>query len=199
MAVYDPPQPLWKRNVVGILDFLLASLGFSLLLVVLGLARFIAGPPPGTPEGIYVPGTINLQAGPFLVLLALIIAYFVVLGRLGGTVFQRLFGMKRGEPPAWDPPQPTWKRILVGILDFLLAFIAFGLLSGRISAEIIGTAEDRAVRLGIDLSSAGSTLLLLILIFAYFIVLGRTGGTVFQRLFRMKRAKATPSQPVSTA
>ena len=30
-----------------------------------------------------------------LVLLALVIGYFVVLGRTGGTVFQRLFGMKR--------------------------------------------------------------------------------------------------------
>ena len=25
MAVYDPPQPLWKRNLAGILDFLLAA------------------------------------------------------------------------------------------------------------------------------------------------------------------------------
>jgi hypothetical protein len=31
-------------------------------------------------------------------------------------------------------------------------------------------------------------LLLLVLVIAYFIVLGRTGGTVFQRLFGMKRA-----------
>ena len=30
-----------------------------------------------------------------LVLLALVITYFVVLGRTGGTVFQRLFSMKR--------------------------------------------------------------------------------------------------------
>lgn len=198
MAVYDPPQPLWKRNIAGILDFLLASLGFSLLLVILGLASFIPGRPPGTPEGIYVPGAINLQAGPLLVLGALIIAYFVVLGRLGGTVFQRLFGMKRGEPPAWDPPQPRWRRILVGILDFLLAFIAGGLLSGSLSAEIIRTGEDATLRLGYDFSPGG-TLLLLILIFGYFIVLGRTGGTVFQRLFRMKRAVAALSPPVPTA
>jgi hypothetical protein len=32
-----------------------------------------------------------------LLLLALIIAYFVLLGRAGGTVFQRLFGMKRAK------------------------------------------------------------------------------------------------------
>jgi hypothetical protein len=197
MAVYDPPQPLWKRNLAGILDFLLAFLGFSLLLVVLGLAR-IVGPPPGVPEGVYVPATINLQPGPLLVLLALIIAYFVVLGRLGGTVFQQLFGMKRRDPAVWDPPQPTWKRILVGILDFLLVLVAFGLLSGSISAEIIGTPGRSALRLGYNLMP-GPTLMLLVLIFAYFVILGRTGGTVFQRLFRMRRAGATESQPASTA
>ena len=32
MAVYDPPQPLWKRNLAGILDFLVASIVFGLLL-----------------------------------------------------------------------------------------------------------------------------------------------------------------------
>jgi hypothetical protein len=197
MAVYDPQQPAWKRNIAGILDFLLASLGFSLLLVILGLAR-IVGPPPGVPEGVYVPGAINLQPGPLLVLVALIIAYFVVLGRLGGTVFQRVFGMKRRDPAVWNPPQPMWKRILVGILDFLLALIAFGLLSGSLSAEIIRAAENSVLKLGYDLAP-GKTLLLLILIFAYFVVLGRTGGTVFQRLFRMKRARATQSQPASTA
>ena len=25
MATYDPPQPMWKRNLAGILDFFLAS------------------------------------------------------------------------------------------------------------------------------------------------------------------------------
>jgi hypothetical protein len=38
-------------------------------------------------------------------------------------------------------------------------------------------------------------MVLLPLIIAYFVVLGRTGGTVFQRLFRMKRAEGTHSQP----
>jgi hypothetical protein len=91
-----------------------------------------------------------------------------------------------------------WRRILAGILDFLLALIAVGVLSGSLSAEVIGTPEGSALRLGYDLAP-GRTLLLLILIFAYFVVLGRTGGTVFQRLFRMKRARATQSQPASTA
>ena len=91
MATYDPPQPLWKRNVAGILDFLLAA-------VVLGVVVYLA---LGTP-----PHTITNSAGatveswglgpwPMLLLLVLIVTYFVMLGRLGGTVFQRLFRMKR--------------------------------------------------------------------------------------------------------
>ena len=31
MATYDPPQPLWKRNVAGVLDFLLALVVFGFL------------------------------------------------------------------------------------------------------------------------------------------------------------------------
>jgi hypothetical protein len=196
MAVYDPPQPLWKRNLAGILDFLLAFLGFSLLLVALGLAKFV-GPPVGLPESgrSTMPAGINLQPGPALLLVASIIAYFVGLGRTGGTVFQRLFGMKRKDMAVWDPPQPLWKRILVGILDFLLALIGFGILSGSISIELLGPPESPpALRIGYHLTP-WPTLLLLVLIVAYFVVLGRTGGTVFQRLFRMKRAKATHSQP----
>jgi hypothetical protein len=62
--------------------------------------------------------------GPWasLTLLALIIAYFVVLGRTGGTVFQRLFGMnelavrvsgrlERGRSP--DLPQPEQYELVL--------------------------------------------------------------------------------------
>jgi hypothetical protein len=128
VAVWDPPQPLWKRNLAGVLDFLLAFLGFGYLLFKLGLGR------PASPPMI----GFHLGPGPALLVLALVIAYFVVLGRTGGTIFQRLFGMKRAKPDAvvsfssvdnvWDPPQPLWKRNLAGILDFLLAFLSFGLL-----------------------------------------------------------------------
>jgi hypothetical protein len=31
MAQYDPPQPLWKRNLAGILDFVLAFTVFAIL------------------------------------------------------------------------------------------------------------------------------------------------------------------------
>jgi RDD family len=191
--VWDPPQPLWKRNLAGILDFLLAFLSFGLLFVELGLAKFVR------PNGLFPldelvpPFGINLQLGPAMVLLALIIAYFVALERTGGTVFQRLLGMKRKDMTVWDPPQPLWKRILIGVLDFLLALTGFGLLSGTISIELLGP-PDRSLRIGL-LFKPWPTLLLLVFIVAYFVVLGRTGGTVFQRLFRMKRAEGTHSQP----
>jgi hypothetical protein len=95
MATYDPPQPLWKRNVAGILDFLLA-------VIVLGypLSKLPGNQSPNPPS--FGPGTqtvelVGLSGWPALLLLALVIAYFVVLGRTGGTVFQRLFGMKRAK------------------------------------------------------------------------------------------------------
>ena len=119
-ASLSAESPLWKYNLAGILDFLLASLVFMFLLAGLGLAKF-----QPTPQGM--PG-INMQLGPFLVLLAYIIAYFVGLRRTGGTIFQRLFSVKRKGKAAWDPPQPSWKRNLASILDFLLAAIGFGVI-----------------------------------------------------------------------
>jgi hypothetical protein len=92
MAVYDPPQPLWKRNVAGILDFVLAAGAFGFLLTrIFGSS----GPPPVLPTGATAVPLFSLSGWPALLLLVLIIAYFIVLGRTGGTVFQRLFGMKR--------------------------------------------------------------------------------------------------------
>jgi hypothetical protein len=86
---------LWKRNVAGILDFLLAVL-------VLGypLSRLAGNPSPNPPSfgaGTTTVELVGLSGWPALLLLALVIAYFVVLGRTGGTVFQRLFGMKRAK------------------------------------------------------------------------------------------------------
>ncbi len=93
MATYDPPQPMWKRNVAGILDFLLA-------VIVLGypLSKLPGNQSPHPPS--FGPGTttvelVGISGWPALLLLVLVIAYFVVLGRTGGTIFQRLFGMRR--------------------------------------------------------------------------------------------------------
>jgi hypothetical protein len=91
MAIYDPPEPLWKRNVAGILDFVMAAAVFGTLLFhFFPEHRQVAAP-------AVVGRTEIAGIGPMttLVLLILIVAYFIVLGRTGGTVFQRLFRMKR--------------------------------------------------------------------------------------------------------
>jgi hypothetical protein len=92
MATYDPPQPLWKRNVAGVLDFLLAF-------IVLGIAvnKVFPAPPHALPKfgNATTVELFNLNGWPALVVIGLVVAYFVVLGRTGGTVFQRAFGMKR--------------------------------------------------------------------------------------------------------
>jgi hypothetical protein len=208
MAVFDPPQPLWKRNLAGILDFLLAFIGFGYPLSK--IFGNVPGWPPQPSTGNTVMFGFNLGAGPGLVLLALIVAYFVVLGRTGGTVFQRLFGMTRVNGSSsdalqqgsadimgpYDPPQPLWKRNLAGILDFVLVFVGLGLLFLALGFAKIGppawvpeSARSTApVGLNLQLWPA---LTMLALIIAYFVIFGRTGGTVFQRLFGMKkRAKA---------
>jgi hypothetical protein len=90
MATYDPPQPLWKRNVAALSDFLLAAILFG----------YPLGKLPGNQPGAFAsnPGVHEvwgLSGWPLLILIVLIVAYYVVLGRTGGTVFQRLLGMKR--------------------------------------------------------------------------------------------------------
>jgi hypothetical protein len=148
------------------------------LLAGLGLAKF-----QPTPQGM--PG-INMQLGPFLVLLAYIIAYFVGLRRTGGTIFQRLFSVKRKGKAAWDPPQPSWKRNLASILDFLLAAIGFGVILAFLSRGGFAFAVGPTAT---TFRIPWQMLLLPALVVGYFAVLGRTGGTVFQRVFGMKRGK----------
>jgi hypothetical protein len=94
MATYDPAQPTWKRVVAGILDFLLASLVFGFV-----LGKIFPAEPHAVPNfpGATTTELFGLSGWPALLLLALIIAYFVILGRTGGIIFQRLFGMRRAE------------------------------------------------------------------------------------------------------
>ena len=92
MATYDPPQPLWKRNVAGVLDFLLALVVFGFLF------NKLLGHQPHAPainSEVTTTEVFGLDGWPALLTIVLVIIYFVVLGRTGGTVFQRLFGMKR--------------------------------------------------------------------------------------------------------
>jgi hypothetical protein len=96
MAIYDPPQPLWKRNVAGILDLLLALFFFGYLL------NLFFGDAPHRPVvisnaagAITHTQIVSLSGWPTLALVGLTIAYFVLLGRSGGTVFQRMFRMRR--------------------------------------------------------------------------------------------------------
>jgi len=97
MATYDPVPPMWKRVVAGILDFLLASAVFGFV-----LGKIFPPEPHAVPNfpGMTTTEMFSLSGWPALLLLALIIAYFVGLGRTGGTVFQRLFGMKRARRAA---------------------------------------------------------------------------------------------------
>ncbi len=76
-----PAVATWRKVVAAILDFFFI---------------FFAG---GYVIGLLTGGTtekgFSLSGGPALLLFALIIAYFVVLGRyLGGTLFQRLLGTR---------------------------------------------------------------------------------------------------------
>jgi RDD family len=92
MATYDPPQPLWKRNAAGILDFLLAFIVFGLL--------FSKAFGDTAATSVVLPGKtttemFSLTGWPLLLTVIAVVAYFVLLGRYGGTIFQRLFGMKR--------------------------------------------------------------------------------------------------------
>jgi hypothetical protein len=104
MATYDPPQPIWKRNLAGILDFFLA------FCTCVYLVSKIFGNLSGDSFAVVSFGMngADFKLGGWSVVLAfaLIAAYFVILGRTGGTVFQRLFGMKRVRRDA-NAPEPT--------------------------------------------------------------------------------------------
>ena len=95
MAEYDPPQPLWKRVVAGMLDLILAFAVFAVL------TAQVTGTLGTCPPAVLArsPGArcFGLSLGAFAVVVGLTVAYFAVLGATGGTVFQRLFGMERAK------------------------------------------------------------------------------------------------------
>ena len=93
---YNPPQPMWKRSTAGILDFFLAF-----VVCVYLSSRLIAdiSHAPFLGEPVLSLGlndeNIDIRGVPALLAIALMVSYFTILNRTGGTVFQRLFGMKR--------------------------------------------------------------------------------------------------------
>ena len=95
MAAYDPPQPLWKRNVAAIIDFLFVFIAAGYLLAKLPGNQ--SSTPPSFGPGTTTTQILGIGGWPLIALIIVIIAYFLILGRTGGTVFQRLFGMKRAK------------------------------------------------------------------------------------------------------
>lgn len=77
MAEAEKPI-FWRRIFAGILDFLLVFFGFGFL-----IASF---------TGDTTETGFQLNGWPAVLMLALVIAYFVVFNRyLGGTIFKRIF------------------------------------------------------------------------------------------------------------
>ena len=76
MTATPTPVPTWKKVVAAILDFLT-------VFVVVG---FVIAAFTGDTTG----NGFSLEGGPALVLFGLVVAYFVVLPRLGGTIWQRI-------------------------------------------------------------------------------------------------------------
>ena len=77
-----------------------------------------------------------------------------------------------------EPSVPTWKRVLVGILDIVTAFLVFGFLIGWLTGNLSESA-------GFVLNGV-SAIVLFGLVIAY-IVLGNVlfGGTIWKRIFRI--------------
>jgi hypothetical protein len=93
---YIPTQPMWKRITAGILDFFLAFAA-CVYLSSKSIADVAHEPFFGEPTlSLGLNGqNINIRGAPAFLAIALIVSYFAILSRTGGTVFQRLFGMKR--------------------------------------------------------------------------------------------------------
>lgn len=72
--------PAWKKVVAAILDFLTVFIGGGYLIALATGNTTDAG--------------FDLQGGPAFAAFGLIIVYFVVLPRIGGTIWQRILGTK---------------------------------------------------------------------------------------------------------
>jgi hypothetical protein len=85
MAEPVAAAPMWKRVLAPILDWV----------TVFSVGGYLIGAASGGLE----PGGFDLQGWPALLLLAVVIAYFYVGRRVvGGTLWDRFFGIGRPQP-----------------------------------------------------------------------------------------------------
>jgi uncharacterized membrane protein YoaK (UPF0700 family) len=72
---------------------------------------------------------------------------------------------------------PTWKKVVAGILDFFTIFIG----GGYLIAAITGNTTDG----GFELNGAPA-LVAFALVIAYFVLMPRFGGTIWQRILKTR-------------
>ena len=85
MAEPVAAAPMWKRVLAPILDWV----------TVFSVGGYLIGAASGGLE----PGGFDLQGWPALLLLAVVVAYFYVGRRVvGGTLWDRFFGIGRPQP-----------------------------------------------------------------------------------------------------
>jgi Na+/melibiose symporter-like transporter len=75
------------------------------------------------------------------------------------------------------PAVATWRKVFAAILDTLVIFFVTGYLIALVTGETTSG--------GFSLNGM-SAVVLLIIVVAYFVVGGRTGGTLFQRILRTR-------------
>lgn len=76
-----------------------------------------------------------------------------------------------------DSTVPTWKKVVAAILDFFTVFVVGGLLIANLTGE---TTEG-----GFELEGT-SALILFAIVIAYFVLMPRVGGTIWQRLLKTR-------------
>ena len=79
-GVPPKPTPYWKVILAAVLDFLTVFFVLGLLI--------------GSLTGQMTENGFNLQGGTALLFFALIIAYFVIGNRTGGTLWRRILGVR---------------------------------------------------------------------------------------------------------
>ncbi len=77
-----------------------------------------------------------------------------------------------------DRPVAHWRIILAFVLDLLSSFVVIGFLV----AELFGGRTEGGFTLG-----GWRAILLLALIIAYFVIGGRNGGTIWQRVLGVQK------------